>query len=208
MFDDFLAMEKDAANDPERLRALFAGLAQLDAASAKIFIDRYRKMGAEADKQTDKFVAIQLALVSGGPDAAQFLQTLLQDQSLDPDLRSKVLSEIGPYGVGLFSIRRLPVDDSLGSTALTLVHSNIAAERRAGAGLLGGVATPASRLELERMLTQDSDGLVKLAAVRSLGLVGDPSSRRLLEPLAADGKDPALQHAAAAAIKQLDQTPK
>lgn len=206
-YEDLLAIEKGGLDDPERLRSLFAALPQLDAATAKVFIDRYRKAGTEAGKQTERFVAVQLALMSGGPEAAEFLQTLLKDQSLELGLRNQVLGEVGA-GNGLFSIRRLPVDESLGSTAMTFVRSEKPEERRAGAGLLGGVPTPGARLELERMLTQDSDLSVKMVAARSLGLVGDPSSRKLLEPYAADDKNAGLQKAATAAIKELDRGPR
>jgi HEAT repeat protein len=208
VFEDLLAIEKGGIDDPERLRSLFSGLPQLDASSAKIFIDRYRRAQPGKESDTDRLVAIQLALMSGGPDATQFLQTLLRDSSLDPGLRSQVLGEVGATGGGLFSIRRLPVDESLGSTAMTLARSEKGEERRAGAGLLGGVATTASRLELERMLTQDPDPAVKMVAARSLGLVGDPSTRKLLEPLAAQTADPGLQKAAQSAIKELDRGPR
>jgi hypothetical protein len=208
VFEDLLAIEKGGIDDPERLRSLFSGLPQLDASSAKVFIDRYRRALAGKDSDKDRIVAIQLALMSGGPDAAQFLQTLLRDSSLDPGLRDEVLNEVGATGGGLFSIRRLPVDESLGSTAMTLARSEKTEERRAGAGLLGGVTTPGSRLELERLLTQDPNPAVKTVAARSLGLVGDPSTRKLLEPLAAQTADPGLQKAAQAAIKELDRGPR
>jgi hypothetical protein len=58
------------------------------------------------------------------------------------------------------------------------------------------------------MLTQDPDAAVKMVAARSLGLVGDPSTRKLLEPLAAQTADPGLQKAAQSAIKELDRGPR
>lgn len=207
VFEDMVSMMRGGNNDPDRLRSLFAGLAQLDAAAAKSFIDRYRKLPAGKESETERFVAVELALMSGGPDAAQFLQSLLRDSSLDPSFRSQVLNQIGVNG-GLVSIKRIPVDESLGSTAMGLIRSDKIEERRAGAGLLGGVATPASRLELERMLMQDADLGVRLSVIHSLGLVGDPSSRKLLEPIAAQSQDAGLQRAAAAAIKELDRGPR
>ena len=203
-YEDMLALSKGSVSDSDQLRSLFAGLGQLDASTARNFIERYRKLPAGKETETERFVAVQLALMSGGPDAAQFLQTLLRDAGLEPAFRGRVLNEVGAAG-GLFSIRRLPVDEALGSTAMGFLRSEKTEERRAGAGLLGGVATPASRLELERMLTQDSDLGVKLVVIRSLGLVGDPSTRKLLEPLAAQSADKGLQKAAAAAIKELDR---
>src|SRR5438105_1523572 len=79
-------------------------------------------------------VTLQLALVSGGPEAADFIQQLLTDATLEPSLRDRLLSELSPHGGSFFSIRRLPVSESLGSTAMLLVHSDNPTERRAGAG--------------------------------------------------------------------------
>lgn len=68
-FEDFLAMERGGLNDPEVLRSLFAGRTPLDLASAKIFIDRDRSFGAEAEKEAETVIAVRLALPGGGPDA-------------------------------------------------------------------------------------------------------------------------------------------
>jgi hypothetical protein len=47
---------------------------------------------------------------------------------------------------------------------------------------------------------------VKEAAVRSLGFVGDPTTRKILDTYAAQAADPFLQKAAA--IRDLDQGPR
>ena len=206
-YEDMLALQSGNLQSPERFRSLIASLSRIDPALARSFIDQYRKFQTSGAGVTEKFVAIQLALMSGGPEAAGFIQQVLTDPSLDPALRSKVLLELSPTGASFFSIKRLPVDDSLGSTAMTMVRSTVAEDRRAGAGLLGGVSTPASRGELVRLL-EDSDASVQQAAIRSLGLVGDATSRKLLEPYAAQTANPWLQKAAAAALKDLDQAPR
>ena len=79
-----------------------------------------RRRRAEAENQEETFIALPLMLASVGPDAVRFLQTMIRDRSLDPAVRSLALDEIGPNDLSLFwliSIRRLPLDDPLGSTA-------------------------------------------------------------------------------------------
>lgn len=203
-YDEMLAMESGNFNDPERLRSLILSLSRIDSRLAREFIDRYRKAQGAGAGENEKFTAIRLALMSGGPDASTFVQQLLTDPSVDAQLRSRLLGELSPSGGGFFSIRRLPVSEPLSATAMTLVRSTSAEERRGGAGLLGGVPTPASRVELMRLL-EDPDASVKHVAVRSLGMVGDQTTRKLLEPYAAQTADPWLQKLAVSAIQELDQ---
>jgi hypothetical protein len=203
-YEDLLAMETGDFHDPERLRSLIASLSRIDPNLARHFIDRFQKARTAGGSETEKFVAIQLALMSGGPDAADFVEKLLADPGIDASLRSKILSEVSPTGGAFFSIRRLPVSDSLGSTAMTLVRSANPEERRGGAGLLGGLHTAGSRVELTRLL-EDPDPAVKQVAIRSLGFVGDQATRKILEPYAAQSADPSLQKAAATAIRELDR---
>jgi len=81
------------------------------------------------------------------PGGRTFIPGVLSDPRLKPELRSKGLVESGSTSVSFSSIKRLPVDESLGSSAMRLVRSTPAGDRRAGAGLLGGVSTTASRGE-------------------------------------------------------------
>lgn len=206
VLEDLLALESGGVQDPDQLRSMLDRISKLDAVDAQTFINRFRN--PHDPKTGEKKAAMQLALWAGGPESAAFIHVLLNDASLDPSLHDELLRELGPKGGGLFSARRLPVDEGLASTAMTLVRSDKVEERRAGAGLLGGVATPAARLELLRILAEERDSDVKLAAIRSLSYVGDPATRKTLEPYAAQTADPALQKAAAAAIKELDKGPR
>lgn len=207
-YDDMLALASGELSDPERLRSLIIRLSQLDPKLARFFIDKYRAAAGAGGSENERFVAMQLAAMSGGPEAADFVQQLLNDPSLSANLRTRLLTELSPPGTGFFSIKRLPVGESLRATAMTLVRSEKPDERRGGAGLLGGTPTPAARVELARLLAADTDSTVRQVAARSLGLIGDASSRKLLETYAAQTTDVWLQKAAAAAIKDYDATPR
>jgi HEAT repeat protein len=205
-YRDWIALTTGNIQNSEQLRALFGRLLKLNPTSARTFIDLFRK--APASKSTERQAALQMAMWVGGGETAEFLHVLLKDPSLEPALRTEILNELGATGAGLFSIKRLPVDEALGSTAMTLTRSGKVEERRAGAGLLGGVATPESRLELLRLLNEDPDSGVKTVAIRSLTYVGDLSMRKTLETYAAQSADAGLQKAAAAAIQELEKSPR
>lgn len=202
-FEDLLSMESGEDRNPERLRSLIDHLARVTERSAAYFIGRFRSATEAKDDDVRKKIAMQLALMSGGPDAADFVQQLLTDPTLDVNLRNQLLSELTSSGGSLFSIRRLPVGESLASTAMLMIHSDKLDDRRAGASLLGGVRSSASRGELIRLL-QDSDGNVRESAARSLGMVGDQTTKKILETYAAQTQDPGLRKAAAAAIQEID----
>jgi hypothetical protein len=206
VFEDWIALSTGNIQDSEQLRVLFGRLLKLDPSSTRTFIEHFRK--APSSKSSERQAALQLAMWVGGAETADFLHILLKDSSLEAPIRDELLRELGSTGAGMFSIKRLPVDESLGSTAMTLARSRNPDERRAGAGLLGGVATPASRIELLRILSEDPDSGVKGVAIRSLSYVGDPSTRKALEPWAAQTADTSLQKAAAAAIQTLDKGPR
>jgi len=88
-----------------------------------------------------------------------------------------------------------------------MVHSAESSERNAAASQLGGVRSDESRSELVRLL-QDSQSDVREGAARSLGMIGDASTRKILETYAAQTRDDGLRHAAMEAMKVLDQAPR
>jgi hypothetical protein len=129
-FEDLFAMESGEDWDAERLRSLIDHLSRLDSKVARHFIERFGNARAANGSDNEKKVALQLALMSGGPEATEFIQELLTDATLDPSLRVRLLSEPNPHGGSFFSIQRLPVSETLGSTAMLLVHSEDPTERR------------------------------------------------------------------------------
>jgi hypothetical protein len=180
LFKASVALREDKHADPEKARIVMGRLSQLNEKSAAYFIDLYRRSNTE-DSEHERPVALELALASGGPAAAEFIQALLKDPTLDPILRANLLLELSGLSGSFFSIRRLPVDESFAGTAMSLSQSDKPEERQAGAGLLGGVPTEASRAELMHLIEQDPETRVKTAAALSLGHVGSASTRTFLE---------------------------
>jgi hypothetical protein len=218
VYKDYLDMEKGGASknpDPERFREFLGRLSRLNQDSAGYFIERFREAGKGEDHEDEKTVAIELTLASGGAAAAEFVNLLLNDPTLEPAHRENLLDELSGMNGGFFSIRRLPVTDALTSTALVLTKSAKEHDRQGGAGLLGGVRTEASRTELRRLIEEDRDLKVKTAAVLSLGHVGDPSTQTFLEKLwtskaaMVTGSDGArLAKAIEGALKELSEGPR
>jgi hypothetical protein len=212
VFKTYLEMEGPKRPDPDKFRALLARLGQLDEKSAGHFIDLFRKLTEHKERK----VAMELALASGGPAAADFVNMLLNDASLDSDLRQNLLRELGGSGDGLFSIRRLPIPEPLNSTAMTLCRSANMEERKAGAGLLGGLRSDIARAELRRLVEEDKDLSVRAAAILSLGHVGDASTRIYLERLGTSPQTAALpgvdanrfREAIESAVTELGQGPR
>jgi hypothetical protein len=182
IFKGYMELHRDKNPDPEKTRTLLARLGQLDEKSAAYFIEQYRKSkGPDLDDERE--TAMELALACGGASVADFVNVLLNDSTLDAQLRVSLLDELSGAGGGLFSIRRLPISEALGSTAMTLCRSSNADDRKGGAGLLGGVKSEASRTELRRLIEEDKDLSVRTSAILSLGHVGDHVSRTYLERL-------------------------
>jgi HEAT repeat protein len=180
IFKGYMELHRDKNPDPEKTRTLLARLGQLDEKSAAYFIEQYRKSkGPDLDDERE--TAMELALACGGASVADFVNVLLNDSTLDAQLRVSLLDELSGAGGGLFSIRRLPISEALGSTAMTLCRSSNADDRKGGAGLLGGVKSEASRTELRRLIEEDKDLSVRTSAILSLGHVGDHVSRTYLE---------------------------
>lgn len=182
VFRDYLRMNVLAQKmEPELLRELLGRLGRLDEQSAGFFIQKFREARNDPAREDERRPALELLLACGGPDVADFVNVLLHDQSLAPSLRSHLIDEVSGRGIGLFSIRRLPVDDALAASARDLLRSPEAREREGGAALLGGHRTEASRVELRRILEQDPSREVRAVAARSLGTIGDPATRNYLE---------------------------
>lgn len=217
VFEDYLELDSSRSKnpDPDKFRGLLGRLGRLDDKSSEYFIERYRKAKQTEDGQHEKAIALELALASGGPRTAEFVNILLNDPTLEPIFRENLLSEISGMSGSFFSIKRLPVSPGLESTAMTLVRSEKPEERRGAAGLLGGVRNEIARTELRRLVEQDSDLRVKAAAALSLGHVGDVATRTYLETLWASNspsfageEGSKVRGAIETALKELSETPR
>jgi hypothetical protein len=200
IFKSFLELGDGANPDPDKARALFAKLGQLDETMAGYFIEQFRK-SAGPDLEDERQTAMELALACGGPAVAEFVNVLLNDASLEPELRSELLGELSGARGGLFSIRRLPISEALASTAMTLCRSTESEDRQGGAGLLGGVKSEVSRTELRRLIVEDKDVAVRTSAILALGHVGDQASRTFLERLWTAPESLGLTRQAAANVR-------
>lgn len=152
---------------PELLKAL-GSVDELDESMAAFFVERHRAGIENAELRNMNLLLIHL---SGGPDAAAFVVDLLRDPAAPADQRSSLLQHLS--GTGIPENRKLPYAGDLAATAETLLASKEAADRRGGAGLLGGNDSDASRVRLLRMAQSDPDAGVRAAALSSLGWVGD-----------------------------------
>jgi hypothetical protein len=181
LYRDYLQMEKGGGKNPDpEMNREFLG--RLDGSSASHFISNASgSPGMEKKKEDERTVALELTLASGGPAAAEFVNLLLHDPTLDPSLREDLLQELSGMGGGFFSIRQLLLTEGLTSTALVLTKSAKEQDRQGGAGVLGGVRTEASRTELRHMVEHDPNMGVRSTAAMSLGHVGDPSTQTFLE---------------------------
>jgi len=106
---------------------LFAGLGQLSERSAAYFIEQFQKSKRPGSGE-ERRASMELALACGGSAAADFVNMLLNDGSLDSTLRRDLLMELGGTGNGPFSICRLPIGDALAATAMTMGPAGDAAD--------------------------------------------------------------------------------
>src|SRR5258708_5091615 len=72
-FEDLLSMESGEDRNPERLRSLIEDLARVTERSAAYFIARFRSAPDGKDDDVRKKIALQLAPMTGGPAAPDFL---------------------------------------------------------------------------------------------------------------------------------------
>ena len=67
-----------------------------DRSSPTASSNAFRKRGRRGGSEAEKFVQIQLELLSNGSDAADLVETLLADPGIDASLQSRILSEVSP----------------------------------------------------------------------------------------------------------------
>ncbi len=188
---------------PEFIRAI-GMIDELDESMAPLFIEKLR---AGIDVPELKNITPMLILLSGGNDAAAWVQEQLANPALSDAERKELLKNLS--GTGVPVLRKLPIDGPLGRTMEGLLLSEDPAERMGGAGLLGGRDSDAARVQLRSMATADPDGQVRASALESLGWVGDRSTLEFLR--AYPKPDPTAPHqwavtqALERAIQQLER---
>ena len=182
--EDKLALAKEmmeclrkGKQDPAAFRRLLQLIAELDPAMGPYFIERLEDPNETADKKP----LYDLILASGGPEVADWLLAKLNDTATDENMRHRLLRVLGGSSKEIFNMRNLPVNAALADLAYRYASATEGDERRAAAGLLGGVPSVESRTVLCRLASTDPDNDVKEAAVRSLALAGDKDTLAWLD---------------------------
>ncbi|MCC6738785.1 MAG: HEAT repeat domain-containing protein [Planctomycetia bacterium] len=153
--------------DTEAFRRMLSLLNELCPEMGPYFLER----SADPEEKAERSTLFVLAMSAGGPEVAE--EVLRRLTGSDEDQRLQTLNVLGGGAREVFSIRNLPVSGPLANLGLQYASTGNDAERRAAAGLLGGVDSIESRTALYRMAATDSETAVKEQAVRSLGQVGD-----------------------------------
>lgn len=174
---EILECIRKGKRDPEAFRKMLKLIGELDPAMGPFFLERL----ADPDEPGEKNPLYDLALASGGPEVAEWALANLTNPGTDDDVRQRILRVLGGGSKELFTIRNLPVTGKLADLGFTYATSSSADERRAGAGLLGGVNSVESRTTLARLASADAEWNVKETAIRSLALVGDKDTLTWLD---------------------------
>lgn len=197
-----VAAQGEAAG-PEAFEAI-KKLQELDPEMAGFFVQEYRGFDRASEKSKERIVTLTCALVCGGREAADLLKEILGNSAIPLEDRKAALSLLQGTG-GFVKIGPIPMDADLARGASTLVYSQEAVDRAAGASLLGRVETTESRDTLHTLARTDASRSVQAAAIRSLGRVGDPSSLAILESCLNTPGYEKLAEILQAAIKQLKE---
>jgi len=166
-------------NDPAAFQRLIKLVGDLDPAMGPYFIEYFDNLKPPYRVPRELY---EVTLAAGGPEVAEWLAAKLADDATDGGMRNHLLRVLGGKAE-IFSIRSLPVTGPLSDLAFRYVAEGTTAERRAGACLLGGVATVESRLALRRLATSDPEFDVREQAVRALALAGDRETTSWLDTI-------------------------
>lgn len=179
VFDRLLKLEK-GEGDPDEFLSLVERLKELGEDEAAYFIGQYLANVGVKGSAKEREVALMLAVLSGGDRVADFLNEFLNDPTMPAEDRRRFLSRIGHPREPVYSMDRIPLTGGLAQTAFLLLQSEKPLERRGAAGMLGGLDTPQSRSTLEFLLQSDRDWGVRIAAIHSLGRIGDLTTMQFL----------------------------
>ncbi len=169
-------------------------LADLNPSMAPFFIAKYREKQPNGDA-----MALELAIGCGGPEVVALLKEIFGNPGT-PALARHVAG-VSMTGMGLIS-QMWPdysPDPALTELAARYVGSSDPADRRGAIGLLRLQPGDSSRAQLQFIVSNDPDDMIRVAAAAALASVGDRSTLAFLHQLAAreaprlfesdDGKD-------------------
>lgn len=154
-------------------------LADLDPSMAPYFIAKYREKQPNGDA-----MALELAIGCGGPEVVALLKEIFGNPGT-PAL-ARHLAGVSMTGMGLVS-QMWPdysPDPALTELAGRYVGSSDPADRRGAIGLLRLQPGDSSRAQLQFIVSNDQDGMIRMAAVTALASVGDQSTMTFLHQYA------------------------
>lgn len=166
--------------DPKEFLKLTGMLAELRPSMTATFARIYR----EAKPRHDA-IALELALASGGAEAAALLKEIFGSPLTQKAERVLVGISLSGEGTLIKMANGIPADPAFAVLAATTLGLTDPRERIAGVGLLGLQSIDQSRSTLLSLVAQDTDENVRMAALRVLGRNGDRSTLDFLMSYAA-----------------------
>lgn len=157
--------------DPKAFMRATGFLADLRPTMTPIFVRKYRESKPQIDS-----VALELALGSGGPEAAALLKEILGNPSISKAERVSVGISLTGEGLLTQMGSSVRVDSELANLGINSLALADPLERLAGIGILGLQSSDSSRLALQNLVVQDPNEQVRIAALHALGRVGDRST--------------------------------
>lgn len=155
-------------------------LADLDPSMAPFFIAKYREKPPNGDA-----MALELAITCGGPEVVALLKEIFGNPAT-PSLARHVAG-VAMTGQSLLSQMwpEYSPDPALTELAGRYFGSSEPADRRGAIGLLRLQPGDSSRSQLQFIVSNDQDDMIRMAAVAALASVGDRSTMTFLQQYAA-----------------------
>jgi hypothetical protein len=172
-------MDPRLHEDPKRWLQMLGRLAELDPSMAPHFIAKYREKQPSGDP-----TALELAICCGGPEVVTLLKEIFGDPKTPPLQRH--IAGVAMTGMGLVSQMwpEYSTDPALVELAGRYVGSSDPADRRGAIGLLRLQPGDSARAQLQFIVSNDQDEMIRMSAVLALGTVGDSSTMGFLHQYA------------------------
>jgi len=172
-------MDARLHEDPKRWLRMLGRLAELDPSMAPHFIAKYREKQPGGDP-----IALELAICCGGPEVVALLKEIFGDPKTSALQRH--LAGVAMTGMGLVSQMwpKYSPDPAMSELAVRYVGSADPADRRGAIGLLRLQPGDSARAQLQFIVSNDQDEMIRMSAVLALGDVGDASTMSFLRQYA------------------------